>query len=81
MDHPELEANADFKTIIPVLSEIVGALIAVAVGAACVREMINSGYRYDLLLLAALSFAVVPFLLRRAYRTARDIRELVEEEH
>jgi len=67
--------------MIPVISQIVGAIIAVVVGAVCIREMMSSGYRRDLLLLAAFSFAIVPFLLRRAYRTARDIGDLAAGDH
>jgi hypothetical protein len=67
--------------MIPVISEIFSAIIALVVGVVSVREMIGSGYRLDLLLLEALSFAIVPFLLRRAYRTVKEIRALVDGDH
>jgi hypothetical protein len=64
--------------MVPVISEIFGAITFLVVGVACVRELIDSGCRLDLLLLAAVSFAIIPFLLRRAYQTVKEIRALVD---
>jgi hypothetical protein len=60
--------------MIPVLSEIFGAGVALVVGVVCVREIVRSELSLDLLLLAVLSFALVPVLVRRALRIARELR-------
>jgi hypothetical protein len=50
----------------PVASEILGSVVALVIGVLCVSEIVSSGIRLDLLLLAILSFALVLVLLRRA---------------
>lgn len=63
--------------MIPGLTAVFGTVLGMVVGIACLRALIASGYRLDLLLLAALSFAIVGMYLRRAFRVVKEIRALV----
>jgi len=65
--------------MVPVISEIVGAILGLVIGAVCVRELVVSGYRRDLLALAILAFVIALALLRRLFQIVKEVRALVSD--
>jgi TRAP-type C4-dicarboxylate transport system permease large subunit len=65
--------------MIPVIAEILGAIVALIVGVVSIRELMAAGYRPGLLLLAILCFAAIPLLLRRALQIVKEVRALLED--
>lgn len=66
------------RAMIRVLAEIFGLMVAATIGIVCMREMSASGPRADLCLLAVLAVAYALFVLRRAWRFAREVRDVVD---
>ena len=64
--------------MIPVVRDIFGLVVAVTIVIVCGRAMSASGLRADLCLLAALAGAYIFYVLRRAWRFIREVRDAVE---
>jgi len=64
--------------MIPVVKEIFGLVVAITIAIVCIREMSTTGLRGGICLLVALAGAYTLFVLRRAWRFIREVRDAVD---